>query len=206
MRSASEWEKAEKRKEKKRKTPPFWGVGRTRNHLLLINYLINKSQRQFLRIPSISIRIIVSSFFHFLSYFLFVSWENPKSPKKKHKKEKENAEFPEMESASELVAFPLLITPIESNYRACTIPYRFPSDNPRKPTPSEIAWIDLFLNSIPSFKYFFFFSNFPFNFTSSFYLFILISFKETVLIFHFCWHFIAKSLAWIRRVWDFGYL
>ncbi|XP_060667530.1 damage-control phosphatase At2g17340-like [Ziziphus jujuba] len=57
-----------------------------------------------------------------------------------------------MESASELVAFPLLITPIESNYRACTIPYRFPSDNPRKPTPAEIAWIDLFLNSIPSFK------------------------------------------------------
>ncbi|PON89889.1 pantothenate kinase [Trema orientale] len=57
-----------------------------------------------------------------------------------------------MESASELVAFPLLITPIESNYRACTIPYRFPSDNPRKPTPTELAWIDLFLNSIPSFK------------------------------------------------------
>ncbi|KAF3457440.1 hypothetical protein FNV43_RR02098 [Rhamnella rubrinervis] len=57
-----------------------------------------------------------------------------------------------MESASELVPFPLLITPIESNYRACTIPYRFSSDNPRKPTPTEIAWIDLFLNSIPSFK------------------------------------------------------
>ncbi|KAL6209096.1 hypothetical protein ACLB2K_020039 [Fragaria x ananassa] len=57
-----------------------------------------------------------------------------------------------MESASEMVAFPLLTTPIESNYRACTIPYRFPSDNPRKPTPTEIAWIDLFLNSIPSFK------------------------------------------------------
>ncbi|KAK7380192.1 hypothetical protein VNO78_32682 [Psophocarpus tetragonolobus] len=57
-----------------------------------------------------------------------------------------------MESASELVEFPLLLTPIESNYRACTIPYRFPSDNPRKPTPTEISWIDLFLNSIPSFK------------------------------------------------------
>ncbi|KAL6211086.1 hypothetical protein ACLB2K_016314 [Fragaria x ananassa] len=57
-----------------------------------------------------------------------------------------------MESASEMVAFPLLTTPIESNYRACTIPYRFPSDNPHKPTPTEIAWIDLFLNSIPSFK------------------------------------------------------
>ncbi|XP_031270849.1 damage-control phosphatase At2g17340-like [Pistacia vera] len=57
-----------------------------------------------------------------------------------------------MESASKLVPFPLLQTPIESNYRACTIPYRFPSDNPRKATPSEIAWVDLFLNSIPSFK------------------------------------------------------
>ncbi|KAK6916837.1 Damage-control phosphatase ARMT1-like, metal-binding domain [Dillenia turbinata] len=57
-----------------------------------------------------------------------------------------------MESASEMVAFPLLVTPIETNYRACTIPYRFPSDNPRKPTPTELAWIDLFLNSIPSFR------------------------------------------------------
>ncbi|OWM84038.1 hypothetical protein CDL15_Pgr004470 [Punica granatum] len=57
-----------------------------------------------------------------------------------------------MESASELVPFPLLMTPIESNYRSCTIPYRFPSDNPKKATPTEIAWIDLFLSSIPSFK------------------------------------------------------
>ncbi|KAJ6309479.1 hypothetical protein OIU77_015276 [Salix suchowensis] len=51
-----------------------------------------------------------------------------------------------------MVAFPPLLTPIESNYRACTIPYRFPSDNPKKPTPTELQWIDLFLNSIPSFK------------------------------------------------------
>ncbi|XP_022749096.1 uncharacterized protein At2g17340-like isoform X1 [Durio zibethinus] len=57
-----------------------------------------------------------------------------------------------MESDSGMVVFPLLTTPIESNYRACTIPYRFPSDNPRKATPTEIAWIDLFRNSIPSFK------------------------------------------------------
>ncbi|CAO2814791.1 unnamed protein product [Amaranthus hypochondriacus] len=54
-----------------------------------------------------------------------------------------------MESSSEMAAFPLLI---ESNYRACTIPYRFPNDNPKKPTPTEIAWINLFANSIPSFK------------------------------------------------------
>ncbi|KAF8406740.1 hypothetical protein HHK36_008832 [Tetracentron sinense] len=57
-----------------------------------------------------------------------------------------------MESSSEMVPFPLLMIPFESNYRACTIPYRFPSDNPRKPTPTEIAWIDLFLNSVPSFR------------------------------------------------------
>ncbi|KAL9672092.1 hypothetical protein QQ045_028340 [Rhodiola kirilowii] len=57
-----------------------------------------------------------------------------------------------MESSSELVPFPLLITPIETNYRACTIPYRFPSDNPKKATPTEIEWINLFLNSVPSFK------------------------------------------------------
>ncbi|PIA46607.1 hypothetical protein AQUCO_01500264v1 [Aquilegia coerulea] len=57
-----------------------------------------------------------------------------------------------METCSEMVAFPQLITPIESNYRACTIPYRFPSDNPRKATPTEISWINLFLNSVPSFR------------------------------------------------------
>ncbi|XP_039018253.1 damage-control phosphatase At2g17340 [Hibiscus syriacus] len=57
-----------------------------------------------------------------------------------------------MESDSEMVPFPLLTTPIESNYGACTIPYRFPSDDPRKATPTEIAWIDLFRNSISSFK------------------------------------------------------
>uniref|UniRef100_M1BEH2 Pantothenate kinase n=1 Tax=Solanum tuberosum TaxID=4113 RepID=M1BEH2_SOLTU len=57
-----------------------------------------------------------------------------------------------MESSGELVPFPLLTTPIESNYRACTIPYRFPSDNPKKPTPTELSWINLFLNSIPSFR------------------------------------------------------
>ncbi|CAN4118031.1 unnamed protein product [Withania somnifera] len=57
-----------------------------------------------------------------------------------------------MESWGELVPFPLLMTPIESNYRACTIPYRFPSDNPKKATPAELSWIDLFMNSIPSFR------------------------------------------------------
>ncbi|XP_043713469.1 damage-control phosphatase At2g17340-like isoform X4 [Telopea speciosissima] len=57
-----------------------------------------------------------------------------------------------MESSSELVPFHLLITPIESNYKACTIPYRSPSDDPLKPTPTDLAWIDVFLNSIPSFR------------------------------------------------------
>ncbi|CAM0912261.1 unnamed protein product [Alopecurus aequalis] len=57
-----------------------------------------------------------------------------------------------MESSSPSVPFPLLQAPVESTYRACTIPYRFPSDNPRKATPVEIQWIDLFLKSVPSFK------------------------------------------------------
>ncbi|KAL0922753.1 hypothetical protein M5K25_006768 [Dendrobium thyrsiflorum] len=57
-----------------------------------------------------------------------------------------------MESSSPSVPFPLLQTPVEANYRVCTIPYRFPSDNPRKATPIEIQWIDLFLNSVPSFR------------------------------------------------------
>jgi damage-control phosphatase, subfamily II, stand-alone protein len=57
-----------------------------------------------------------------------------------------------MESSSPSVPFPLLQGPVEDAYRACTIPYRFPSDNPRKATPVEIQWIDLFLKSVPSFK------------------------------------------------------
>lgn len=57
-----------------------------------------------------------------------------------------------MESSSPSVPFPLLQAPVEANYRACTIPYRFPSDNPRKVTPIEIQWIDVFLNSVPSFR------------------------------------------------------
>ncbi|KAL9231781.1 hypothetical protein vseg_006958 [Gypsophila vaccaria] len=54
-----------------------------------------------------------------------------------------------MESSSEMVAFPLLKT---SSYRACTIPYRFPSDNPKSVTPTELSWIQLFVASIPSFQ------------------------------------------------------
>ncbi|KAI4387664.1 hypothetical protein MLD38_000080 [Melastoma candidum] len=55
-------------------------------------------------------------------------------------------------SSSETVVFPLLKSSTDSNYRACTIPFRFPSDNLRRSTPDEIAWIDLFLDSIPSFR------------------------------------------------------
>ncbi|CAA0827726.1 Uncharacterised conserved protein (UCP030210 [Striga hermonthica] len=54
-----------------------------------------------------------------------------------------------MESSGEMVALPVLV---DSNYRACTIPYRFPSDNPKRPTPTELSWINLFANSIPSFR------------------------------------------------------
>ncbi|ERN11562.1 hypothetical protein AMTRI_Chr03g44220 [Amborella trichopoda] len=57
-----------------------------------------------------------------------------------------------MESSSAMVPFPLLTTPVESTYRPCTIPYRFPSDPPRKPTPTELSWIELFQKSIPSFR------------------------------------------------------
>ncbi|KAL6496781.1 hypothetical protein OROHE_027313 [Orobanche hederae] len=54
-----------------------------------------------------------------------------------------------MESCGEMVALPVLV---ESNYRACTIPYRFPSDDPKKPTPTELSWINLFAKSISSFR------------------------------------------------------
>ena len=57
-----------------------------------------------------------------------------------------------MENTSPAVPFPLLQTPIESEYRCCTIPYRFSSDNPRKATPVELQWIEVFLNSVPSFR------------------------------------------------------
>ncbi|KAJ1379490.1 hypothetical protein SESBI_46865 [Sesbania bispinosa] len=56
----------------------------------------------------------------------------------------------ELESTSELVPFPLLMN--STNYTACTIPWRFPTDDPRIPTPTELSWIYLLLNIIPSFK------------------------------------------------------
>ncbi|XP_019451305.1 PREDICTED: uncharacterized protein At2g17340-like isoform X2 [Lupinus angustifolius] len=54
-----------------------------------------------------------------------------------------------MENASELVHFPLLIN---TNYTASTIPWRLPSDDIRIPTPTELSWINLLLNLIPSYK------------------------------------------------------
>ncbi|KZV37892.1 hypothetical protein F511_12174 [Dorcoceras hygrometricum] len=54
-----------------------------------------------------------------------------------------------MEKSGEMVVLPVLV---EQNYRACTIPYRFPSDNPKKTTLTELSWINLFANSIPSFR------------------------------------------------------
>ncbi|XP_020526328.1 uncharacterized protein At2g17340 isoform X2 [Amborella trichopoda] len=56
------------------------------------------------------------------------------------------------DSSGTAVAFPLLKTPIESTYRPGTIPYRLPFDPPHEPTPTELAWIDLFQKSIPSFR------------------------------------------------------
>ncbi|KAH1191843.1 Uncharacterized protein GmHk_20G058995 [Glycine max] len=54
-----------------------------------------------------------------------------------------------IESTSQLVPFPLLTN---GNYTACTIPWRFPSDDPSIPTPTELSWINLLLNTIPTFK------------------------------------------------------
>lgn len=55
-----------------------------------------------------------------------------------------------MERSGELVGFPLLMT-WSSRYKACTIPYRLPSDDPTKATDTELSWIHVFMNSIPSF-------------------------------------------------------
>lgn len=55
-----------------------------------------------------------------------------------------------MSSSSEMVALPLLK---HSDYAACSIPYRLPSDDPHNLTPTELAWVNVLLNTIPSFKY-----------------------------------------------------
>jgi hypothetical protein len=78
--------------------------------------------------------------------------EKKEEEKRRKKDYRERRALKAMESETEMVAFPLLLTPIETNYRACTIPYRFPSDNPKKATPTELQWINVFLNSIASFK------------------------------------------------------
>ncbi|XP_031493856.1 damage-control phosphatase At2g17340-like [Nymphaea colorata] len=57
-----------------------------------------------------------------------------------------------MEPFSAMVPFPLLVEPVELTYRPCTIPYRFPSDDPRKATATELEWIEVFRRSIPSFR------------------------------------------------------
>ncbi|KAK7278361.1 hypothetical protein RJT34_23389 [Clitoria ternatea] len=55
-----------------------------------------------------------------------------------------------MESSSpNLVPFPLLVN---EKYSKSTIPWRFPSDDPHIPTPTELSWINLLLNVIPTFK------------------------------------------------------
>ncbi|WOH16214.1 hypothetical protein DCAR_0935763 [Daucus carota subsp. sativus] len=54
-----------------------------------------------------------------------------------------------MESSGEMVRFPLLV---DDNYRPCTIPFRSPADSPHTLTPTELSWIKVFLNSVPSFR------------------------------------------------------
>ncbi|XP_004495429.2 damage-control phosphatase At2g17340-like [Cicer arietinum] len=51
---------------------------------------------------------------------------------------------------SKLVPFPLLLD--STNYGACTIPWRLPSDDPRVLTPTELSWINLLHSCIPSYK------------------------------------------------------
>ncbi|KAL5068433.1 hypothetical protein RYX36_019320 [Vicia faba] len=56
-------------------------------------------------------------------------------------------------SRSELVRFSLLVDDTDTyNYKACSIPMRFPSDDPSVPTPTELSWINLLYCGIPSFK------------------------------------------------------
>ncbi|KAK7268957.1 hypothetical protein RIF29_21669 [Crotalaria pallida] len=53
-----------------------------------------------------------------------------------------------VENGTELVHLPLLM----NDYKACTIPWRLPYDDTNIPTPTELSWINLFLNLIPSYK------------------------------------------------------
>ncbi|XP_024629497.1 damage-control phosphatase At2g17340 [Medicago truncatula] len=56
-------------------------------------------------------------------------------------------------STPQLVRFPLLMDDSDTtNYSACTIPWRLPSDDPKVPTPTELSWINLFCSGIPSYK------------------------------------------------------
>ncbi|QCE07555.1 type II pantothenate kinase [Vigna unguiculata] len=54
-----------------------------------------------------------------------------------------------MGSTSQLVPLPLLVN---EKYTASTIPWRVPSDDPHIPTPTELSWINLLHNTIPTFK------------------------------------------------------
>ncbi|XP_068490973.1 damage-control phosphatase At2g17340-like isoform X1 [Phaseolus vulgaris] len=54
-----------------------------------------------------------------------------------------------MGSTSQLVPFPSLAN---EKYTASTIPWRFPSDDPHIPTSTELSWINLLHNTIPTFK------------------------------------------------------
>ncbi|XP_020210406.1 uncharacterized protein At2g17340 isoform X2 [Cajanus cajan] len=54
-----------------------------------------------------------------------------------------------MGSSSQLVPFPLLMN---ESYTACTIPWRFPPDDPRILTATELSWINLLHKTIPTYK------------------------------------------------------
>ncbi|GAU43596.1 hypothetical protein TSUD_27980 [Trifolium subterraneum] len=52
-------------------------------------------------------------------------------------------------STSKFVRFPLLVGDTDTtNYTACTIPWRFPADDPTVPTPTELSWINLLFSAL----------------------------------------------------------
>ncbi|KAI5397760.1 hypothetical protein KIW84_063540 [Lathyrus oleraceus] len=59
-----------------------------------------------------------------------------------------------MESSRlQLVRFSLLMDDTDTHtYKPCSIPMRFPSDDPTVPTPTELSWINLLYGGIPSYR------------------------------------------------------
>ncbi|CAL0321099.1 unnamed protein product [Lupinus luteus] len=74
---------------------------------------------------------------------------NHLSPSSIHQSNVHSKTVEALESSSELVHFPLLVN---TNYIACTIPWRFPYDDMNITTHTELSWIILLQSVIPSYK------------------------------------------------------